>query len=155
MASMVSIKWSDDWLRAALKSAFRSAAYQSRNVSRGLVKGSSGVASRVTVRFHGDSQASVFSTDPKAHWWELGIGAHEIVAGESSSRRRRSVGFGSGGTLGKVTVTRTKSTGKRALKFDGRFAASVSHPGMSARPFLRPMLPAFPAIYRSHAARRL
>jgi hypothetical protein len=36
---------------------------------------------------------------------------------------------------------------------DGRYVTGgVTHPGMKARPFMRPLLPAWPAMYRRRAA---
>lgn len=79
----------------------------------------------------------------KEHWYyrffELGAGPHEIVAGLSA---RRQVRLAHGGRAPKQELqTVTKESN---LSFQGNnglvIIHEVSHPGMAARPFLRPAI---------------
>ena len=145
MSITASVFWNDAPLKGALKGAFRVSVIQAAAVAAGNVRGSSGVRSKTKAIITGDGVAIVKSTDFKAHWWEEGIDQHVIGP--------RNLGRGRG--TGLRSRRRKSSTGKGvALKFpDGGFSrAPIQHPGMAERPFLRPMLPIWPVLYRRAAS---
>ena len=45
--------------------------------------------------------------------------------------------------------------GKKVLRFEGHYATRVQHPGMRARPFMRPAAALFGPLYKSALARQL
>ena len=138
--------WNDAPLRIAARKGFRIAVPMAVAASKGLVRGSSGVREKTRAIITGETSAIVKSSDFKAHWWELGIDTHTVGP--------RNLGRGTG--TGLRPRRRKGSTGKGvAIQFqggDGGFRRfDVPHPGMTARPFLKPMLPMWPGFYATGA----
>lgn len=140
MPAVTKIWWNSSALEAALKSAFRSAALDAKKVAQAKSP-SKRVARAMNVQFTSGISANLSSRHFLAPMFEKGTQAHTIAPRKTSGSRKKK------GTTG---------TGV-ALKFkDGGFARGpVPHPGMKSRPFLRPVLPLFPGIYRAKARAKL
>jgi hypothetical protein len=116
--------WRPEAMNARLKAAARTAATEfSRAASAKAATASKRVASSIFVSGTTEN-FTVGSRHPLGMLFEKGVGPHEITPA------------------------------KRVLRMaDGRFVTGpVRHPGMRAQPFLRPLLPLWPTMYRRHAA---
>ena len=138
--------WNDSWLQAASDRAFRSAAYgvktaieakkPARSIPvRGPFFGTQMAGAARGVRT-GRGSSAVVKAGGLGPIFEKGASPHRIEASAISGKRRR------GGR-------------KKALAFEGRFAASVNHPGMRAKPFMGPAARTFGPLYRTALARSL
>lgn len=141
--------WDDSPLKAAGVRAFVTAGRQARDVAK-AGSHSSRVARSTSVRFFSGGAATgmdiagiIRAANPLAHLFELGTKPHAIapkgsIIGVTTAR----------GTLSKRRRG-ASSKARIAMKFpDGGFARGVvRHPGMEAKPFLRPAAAAFPALY--------
>lgn len=154
----VKTMWQDDWLQHAVGTSFVQASYKTAALARSNADSSS-VARSIGVRFYGGGIAAelaavVRARSPLAHLFELGVKPHAIAPKNSlqSLIERGRAGYG-----GKSRRVRTTAKGRIAMKFpDGGFArGSVNHPGMQARPFMRPAAAAFPALYNRELSSRL
>jgi hypothetical protein len=123
----VKVFWADQGLRVAARSALYPTATQLAGVARSAVRGSRSIAESIRVVVRGTA-AFVFSRDPKAPWWQHGIGAHEIEPKKAEALRFKDGGFS---------------------------RAAVRHPGMAPRPFLDKVPPLFPAMYRAALRARM
>lgn len=138
--------WNDDWLQAASARAFRDAAY---GVKRKVASGTDNWPIKVAGPYFGQQLAgakrgvktgrgdtAVIKAGGLGPIKEKGAKPHTIEASAISGKRRRG--------------------GKRqALKFGGRYATRVQHPGFRAKPFMRPAAALFPGLYKSALARQL
>lgn len=138
--------WNDAKLQSASANAFRTAAYGVKSKIEGgkpaksiPVKGpffgqQLAGAKRGVRTGRGDT--AVIKAGGLGPIFEKGAKPHVIEASAISGKRRR------GGK-------------KKVLRFEGRYAARVNHPGMRARPFMRPAAALFGPLYKSALARQL
>jgi len=116
------VRWDPSALNAAIARALRPAAEQWRS-DAARASGSARIAAALDVRV-GSNEASVTSSDPLTVWTEEGTKPHVVTP-----------------------------KGRVLRLADGRFVTGpVPHPGTRARPFLRPLLGSWPAIWRRYAA---
>lgn len=155
--------WNDDWLKRAGVQAFVRAGRDAGKVARAKSP-SSRVARSISTNFYSGGAKTgmniagiIRARNPLSHLFELGVKPHTIapkgsLAGLIALGRSRTKSTASGHKKG------VSSRGKRiAMKFpDGGFSrGTVDHPGMEAKPFLRPAAAAFPEIYRRALSRFL
>lgn len=113
--------WRPEPLTARLIAAARPAASDYSRLAAARAP-SKRVAASMQV-FGGGTNFTVGPTHPLGGMFESGVGPHEIEGG-----------------YGKLRMA------------DGRWVTGpVRHPGMRAQPFLRPLIPLWPALYRRHA----
>jgi hypothetical protein len=150
------VYWNDDWLKQAGLRAFRSAGVKTRGVA---VARAPAARVRRTISLSFFSGGAVTGLNiagilragsPLAHLFELGVERHNI-APKNSLASRMSRGRSTGRNVG------MSKKGRIAMKFpDGRFArGTVSHPGMAAKPFMRPAASTFPGFFRNDLRRLL
>lgn len=149
--------WNADPLRSVGVKAFVAAGRQARDVAKSAAT-SRRVARSTSVRFFSggattgmDVAGVIRASSPISHWFEEGVKPHMIGP---------SLGLGVTTAKGGLRTSVSKSRSKKrrgALKFpDGGFSkAPVRHPGMAAKPFLRPAAAAFPQFYNAQLARLL
>lgn len=97
----------------------------------------------------------VRASSPLAHLFEEGADPHGI-APRNSLQSLIERGRASSSTRQGRSVRRS-AKGKIAMKFpDGGFSkGTVQHPGMQARPFLRPAAAIFPVLFNRQMSRNL
>lgn len=156
----VTFFWDPSWLNAASTRAFRDAAFAVKHRMEATkpehripikgpffgsqVKG----AARGVKEAHG--AVAVIKGGGLAPIFEKGAKPHRIVPKGTKSLRRS---ISKGQEVFKLRSVRGATT--KVLAFEGRFAASVNHPGMRAQPFMGPAARMFGPLYRTALARSL
>jgi len=142
------VRWNDTWLKVATEKAMRTAALQvkvrleqtkpAHSIPvRGPFMGSQVAGSARGVR-SGQGSKAVIRLGGLAPIFEKGAQPHEILPRAVSGKGKR------------------RRKGASVLKLpDGGFATKVQHPGMRARPFMRPAAARFVGYYRIALARAL
>lgn len=122
MPAITKVFWNDRALRNAVRSAFRTSAYDFAKAAAARSP-SRRVARSMRVQVLGDT-ARVGPTHPIAGLIEKGAKEHDIEPKNKQAMKLKGGGFARG---------------------------KIPHPGMRARPFMRPTLPLFPGLYRRRA----
>lgn len=152
--------WNDGPLKSKAVAAFRSAGMAAGNVARGAASwgrvrrsvrtffSSGGIATGLNIA------GIIRAGHPLARILEGGAQAHAIAPRNSLQSQMARGRLGGGGISRRI---RTSRSGHVAMRFpDGGFSrGSVEHPGIEARPFMRPAAAAFPALFRDKLRRLL
>jgi hypothetical protein len=153
--------WNDEWLRQAGLAAFKDGVYDVRKVA--IAKASSishRVARSISANLFGGGAASglnivgiVRASNFLGAIFEQGAKPHVIAPSNMKYAARSLTGGRKGGALRSF---KRHGSGV-ALRFpDGSFSRGpVTHPGIDARPFLRPSAALFPALYNRALSQRL
>ena len=143
------VLWNPAPLNAALKTAFREAAFATARAIEATKP-----EHRIPVKgpfFLDQGNRAVIRSGGLAPVFEKGARPHDIFPkGAKTLRASRSKGQ----AVFKLRAIRGATTSVLRLA-DGRFAAHVRHPGMEARPFQKPQALLFPARFRLAAKLRL
>lgn len=149
--------WEDSWLKQIGIQSFRAAGIKTKRVAQ-VKAPARRVARSISVSFFSGGMATgmnvagiLRASSPLAHLFEKGTKRHVIPPANYKGAARAL-----SGARPRSFSKRRGYSGKVALKFpDGGFSrAPVPHPGMGARPFMRPAAALFPGLFRDELRRR-